>query len=170
MKHFNKRALIKAKSIVGAGKVEPSTPDGMVTFRIRDRDVLKKHVFPIFDRFPLLSTKHYDYVRLRQIASLLDDVSLSRKHRDEKSTFCILSTHQEMLSRPFGIKSFLLMIFTLETENHSISQNLELTQSCHCLGFQGLQKLKAVFTLCVRTLQRVGIVMLLESHKGAISL
>lgn len=87
MKHFNKRALIKAKSIVGAGKVEPSTPDGMVTFRIRDRDVLKKHVFPIFDRFPLLSTKHYDYVRLRQIASLLDDVSLSRKHRDEKIDF-----------------------------------------------------------------------------------
>lgn len=87
MKHFNKRALIRAKSIVGAGKVEPSTPDGMVTFCIPDRAVLKKHVFPIFDRFPLLSNKHYDYVRLRQIASLLDDDSLSRKHRDEKIEF-----------------------------------------------------------------------------------
>jgi len=69
-KNYNKRALIKAKNILGAGKFT-STSDGMETLRIRDRKVLHKHVFPIFDKFPLLTNKHYDYVRLRQIARLL---------------------------------------------------------------------------------------------------
>lgn len=85
LKQSNIRALMKAKAVLGVGKIE-TTPDGMVTLRIRDRTLLKKYIFPIFDRIPLLSSKHYDYIRLRQVARLLDNSSLSREERHLKIT------------------------------------------------------------------------------------
>lgn len=95
LKVYNKRALMKAKKILGVGKVE-SSPDNMITFRIRDRELLNKHVFPLFDRVPLLTHKHYDYIRLRQIARLLDDPFLCEKERQQKIhyLYCLKSSRE----------------------------------------------------------------------------
>lgn len=98
-KSSNTRALMKARAILGAGKIEPPTPDDMVTLRIRDRSILKKHVFPIFDHIPLLSTKHYDYLRVRHISRLLDDTTLSRRERDQRISFLhALKTKREAIA------------------------------------------------------------------------
>lgn len=78
----NARSIYKVKRILGAGHVQ-LTPDSMMTLRIRDRAILKKHVFPVFDRIPLLSKTHYDYVKLRQIDQLLDATTLEKHIRDQ---------------------------------------------------------------------------------------
>ena len=83
LSQYNTRALMKAKQILGAGHVT-KTQDTMITLRIRDRDLLERCVFPIFDRIPLVSNKHYDYVRVREIARLLKDETLSTTQRDER--------------------------------------------------------------------------------------
>lgn len=80
---YNIRALLKAQSFLGAGILTP-TPDNMVSFRIRNRDHLKKLVFPLFDRIPLLSNKYYDYQKIRTISLLLDDESLSPGQRQDQ--------------------------------------------------------------------------------------
>jgi hypothetical protein len=86
LNHSNTRAIMKAKEILGAGTLT-RTPDGMVTLRIRDRRILQQRVFPLFDRLPHLSNKHYDYLRVRLIARLLDDSSLSREQRHQKISY-----------------------------------------------------------------------------------
>lgn len=80
---YNARAIFKAKKILGAGHIQ-STPDKNLTLRIRDRQVMKKHLFPIFDHIPLLSNKHYDYVKLRKIDQLLDTTTLEKRRRDQQ--------------------------------------------------------------------------------------
>lgn len=80
---YNIRALLKAQSFLGAGKLT-GTPDNMVSLRIRNRDHLKRVVFPLFDQIPLLSNKHYDYQKIRTISLLLDDESLSPGQRQDQ--------------------------------------------------------------------------------------
>jgi hypothetical protein len=89
LKSYNKRAIMKAKKIIGAGNIT-ETADNMVSLRIRDRKLLKKFIFPLFDKYPLLSNKYFDYIKLRQISNLLDEtedqVSQIERLYNEKSS------------------------------------------------------------------------------------
>lgn len=81
----NTRAIAKAKKILGAGKIT-TTPDNVISLRIRNRQLLQTHVFPIFDRVPMLSNKHYDYMRIRLMAQLLNgdfDSMYSHEQREK---------------------------------------------------------------------------------------
>jgi LAGLIDADG endonuclease len=44
------------------------TKDGTtkVQYIIRDRAVIEKVLIPIFDKYPLLSTKYFDYMKLKK--------------------------------------------------------------------------------------------------------
>ncbi len=86
LNQYNTRAIMKAKDILGAGIIT-RTPDNMISLRIRDRKVLNQRVFPLFDRIPLLSNKHYDYVRLRLAARIIDNSSLSSQERGKHLEF-----------------------------------------------------------------------------------
>lgn len=83
LSNYNSRALMKAKKILGAGKIT-STPDGMSSLRIRNRQQLKRFVFPIFEKYSLLSSKYYDFLKLRDAARLLDDNTLSSTQRQQQ--------------------------------------------------------------------------------------
>jgi len=48
----------------------------MVIFRIRNKSHLKNIIIPIFDKYPLLTNKLYDYMRFK--TSLLSDVKYSK--------------------------------------------------------------------------------------------
>lgn len=85
LKKSNMRALTKAKTILGAGEIKCTDKNSdMMTLRIRNRDILEKRVFPIFTRYPLLSDKYYQFVRVREISRLLNDTSLSEHQRGER--------------------------------------------------------------------------------------
>lgn len=48
----------------------------MVSLRIRNKDHLKNFIFPIFDKYPMLSNKHYDYLRFK--SALLSNIVYSK--------------------------------------------------------------------------------------------
>ncbi len=71
LRNSNIRALYRVRDILGCGNITQDQT-GMVTFRIRDRQLLKSIVFPIFDKYPHLSNKYFDYHYIRKISDLLD--------------------------------------------------------------------------------------------------
>lgn len=80
---YNMQAIMKAKQIIGAGSIT-KTSDNMVQLRVRNRTLLKKFVFPIFDKYSLLSNKYFDYIKIRQISNLLDEVEVLKIDRNSE--------------------------------------------------------------------------------------
>jgi hypothetical protein len=63
------KLIYKIKDILGVGIIGFRIRNGnsMVYLRVRKKDHLINKVLPIFDRYPLLSNKQYDYLRLRSV-------------------------------------------------------------------------------------------------------
>lgn len=61
--------IYKIKNILGVGIVSfrKRNEVEMVALRIRNKDHLKKFILPIFDKYPMLSNKQYDYLRFRDL-------------------------------------------------------------------------------------------------------
>lgn len=59
--------IYKIKDILGVGKVSFRKRNDieMVSLRIRDKNHLKDFILPIFDKYPMLSNKQYDYLRFK---------------------------------------------------------------------------------------------------------
>ena len=60
--------IYKIKSLLGVGVVSfrKRSKIEMVSLRIRNKDHLKNVILPIFDKYPMLSNKQYDYLRFRE--------------------------------------------------------------------------------------------------------
>jgi hypothetical protein len=56
---YNLRVLHFIKTQLGAGKIYIEKNKNLADFRIRDRVILESKIFPIFDKYPLLSSKHW---------------------------------------------------------------------------------------------------------------
>lgn len=67
--------VYKIKSLLGVGNVLflPRNEREMVLFRIKNKDHLKNIILPIFDKYPMLSSKQYDYLRFKHF--LLADLT-----------------------------------------------------------------------------------------------
>lgn len=57
---YNGRILYYIKSKLGYGSVTKDGPN-LLQYRIRDKEVLKNRIIPIFDSYPLHSSKYYSY-------------------------------------------------------------------------------------------------------------
>jgi hypothetical protein len=51
---------------------------------IRDRKILETVIIPIFDKYPLLTTKYFDYVKLKKALVILNNTSLSKEDKNIK--------------------------------------------------------------------------------------
>jgi hypothetical protein len=71
--------FIKTQLGVGQLKIEKSN---IVNFRIRNCLILKSVIFPIFDKYPLLTTKYFYYIKFKEAYSILLDNSLSKFDKD----------------------------------------------------------------------------------------
>lgn len=76
---YNLRLLFYIKKRLGAGKVKQS--GDYASFVIRDRKSLNKHIFPIFDKHLLLTSKYFNYLKFRKVYSLLENLDLSPLNR-----------------------------------------------------------------------------------------
>jgi hypothetical protein len=81
---YNLRLLFYIKQSLGVGRVNVEKSSDMASFRIRDRKQLAEVIFPIFDTFPLLTTKQFYYDRLKKAYTILEDESLSKIERDQR--------------------------------------------------------------------------------------
>ena len=78
---YNLRILNYVKKELGTGSI---TKDGVnkAQFFIRDRKILESIIVPIFDKYPLLTSKYLDYTLFKKALSIFNDVSLTKDERN----------------------------------------------------------------------------------------
>ena len=76
----NMRALTYIKKNLGSCSIKK---DGATkaTIRIKDRNILKSVILPIFDKYTLLTSKHFDYAQFRKAFDIAQNTSLSLDDR-----------------------------------------------------------------------------------------
>jgi len=72
---YNLRLLYFIKSKLGVGQVSVAA-DGMAEYRLRDVKKIIQHIIPLFDKYPLLTSKYYNYDLFKQAAYILTDTSI----------------------------------------------------------------------------------------------
>ena len=77
--------------MLGAGNVQlpisaRGVDKGMAEFRIRDTKLLLKHIIPIFDQNPLLTSKYYNYHLFKQAILIATNNSLTTLQRHSQLT------------------------------------------------------------------------------------
>lgn len=82
LSRYNLRALFYIKKELGAGSITKDGTKGQ--FFIRDIKVLEKVIFPIFDKYPLLTSKQFNYLRFKQAFFTLDNTGLSKYEKDKQ--------------------------------------------------------------------------------------
>ena len=72
--------LYHIKKLLGVGQVLVD-PSGDAEFRIRDTEKIVQHIIPIFDKYPLLTSKYYNYDLFRQVSIIKTNSLLSKAQK-----------------------------------------------------------------------------------------
>ena len=81
LSRYNLRLLYYIKKELGVGSVNKDNLKGQ--FVIRDRKKLADFIFPIFDKYPLLTSKLFDYIKLKKAYDILENINLSKNEKDQ---------------------------------------------------------------------------------------
>lgn len=79
---YNLRVLYFIKNQLGVGSVNLESNKTKGDFRIRDRKSIGSVIIPIFDKYPLLTSKYYEYQKFRKAYEILNKPDLSTKEKD----------------------------------------------------------------------------------------
>lgn len=80
---YNLRLLYHIKNTFGYGKVLKLETRQLARFTISDRKVLKEKLFTIFDKYPLLTSKYFFYLRFKEAWGILENKSLTTEQKNE---------------------------------------------------------------------------------------
>jgi LAGLIDADG endonuclease/Cytochrome C and Quinol oxidase polypeptide I len=80
---YNIRILNFIKSQLGIGNINKEIKTKMVNYRIRDRKKLNDVIFPIFNKYPLLTSKYFNYLKFKEAYRILEDTTLTKTQKDE---------------------------------------------------------------------------------------
>ncbi len=81
---YNLKLLYYVKKKLGYGNVSKSSKQSWGNFRITDRKVLNKVIFPIFDKYPLFTSKYFNYLRFKKAYYILENKNLTTVAKNEK--------------------------------------------------------------------------------------
>uniref|UniRef100_UPI0030030B51 LAGLIDADG endonuclease n=1 Tax=Dichomitus squalens TaxID=114155 RepID=UPI0030030B51 len=80
---YNLRLLYFIKSMLGVGSVSvPLSKDNCAEYRVRDIKHIHQYILPIFDKFPLLTSKHFNYIIFKQAILIMNDSTLTKDQKD----------------------------------------------------------------------------------------
>jgi hypothetical protein len=79
---YNLRLLHYVKKQLGVGSIYVEKDGNMAHFRIRDRKVLESVIFPIFDKYSLLTSKQFNYLKFKEAFTILTYSTLSKSEKD----------------------------------------------------------------------------------------
>lgn len=79
----NLRVLYYIKKQLGHGSVQLETKNSNAYFRIRDIKIINKIIFPIFDKYPLLTSKYFEYVKLKKAYIILSDSNIDYEEKNK---------------------------------------------------------------------------------------
>lgn len=88
---YNIRILYYIKKNIGAGSVNVEKYTNMAQYSVYSREKLKKYIIPIFDRYPLLTRKFFNYNKFKKVFNILENINLSFKEKNELIDKLILS-------------------------------------------------------------------------------
>lgn len=80
---YNLRALYYIKKELGYGSIQIESKTCMADFRIRNRDIIKKIIFPIFDKYPLLTSKYFDYLKFKEAYLILTNMNYNIEEKND---------------------------------------------------------------------------------------
>jgi hypothetical protein len=55
----------------------------MVQYVVYSREKLRKYIIPIFEKYPLLTSKYFSYKKFKEALNILENCSLSYKEKNE---------------------------------------------------------------------------------------
>ena len=64
----------------------PDSKDNTAEFRIRNSQHIIQHILPIFDNYPLLTSKHFHYNLFKDAILIMANPSLSKEQKDNLIT------------------------------------------------------------------------------------
>jgi hypothetical protein len=79
---YNLRVLNFIKTQLKAGTIYIEKDGSHAHFRIRDRILLESVIYPIFDKYSLLTTKQFNYIKFKEAHAILSNTSLSKLEKD----------------------------------------------------------------------------------------
>ena len=84
---YNLRLLYYIKSKLAVGSVSvPDSKDNTAEFRIRKYQHIIQYILPIFDKYPLLTSKHFNYDLFKEAILIMANPSLSKEQKDKLIT------------------------------------------------------------------------------------
>lgn len=96
---YNLRALHFIKSSLGCGTIYVETNRNMASFRIRDIPTIRNKLIPIFDKYPLLTSKHFNYENFKASLDVLES-SLSKEDKNIALSAIKAKTMPKLYSSP----------------------------------------------------------------------
>nr|YP_010710793.1 hypothetical protein P2Z26_mgp23 [Gonatophragmium mori]WCZ71157.1 hypothetical protein [Gonatophragmium mori] len=81
---YNLRVLNYIKKELGVGSITKDNNKGQ--YFIRNRKLIESIIIPIFDKYPLLTSKYFDYIKLKKALVILNDSSISIEVKNTKLT------------------------------------------------------------------------------------
>lgn len=84
--NYNLRVLYYIKKQLGYGSVQLETKTTNADFRIRDRKIINKIIFPIFDKYPLLTSKYFEYIKFKKAYNILNDSTMDYEEKNKLLT------------------------------------------------------------------------------------
>lgn len=79
---YNLRVLHFIKKQINAGSIYIDKKNNHAHFRIRDHKILESIIFPIFDKYFLLTTKQFNYIKFKEAHAILSNSYLTKLEKD----------------------------------------------------------------------------------------
>ena len=86
---YNIRLLYHIKSNLGIGSVAvPNSKHNTAEYIVTDIQQIINYIIPIFDNYPLLTTKYFNYFWFKEAILILNNTNLSKEEKDLKISNC----------------------------------------------------------------------------------
>ena len=163
---YNLRLLYYIKKELEVGSVTKDNTKGQ--FFIRDRKHIENILLPIFDKYPLLTSKYFDYYRFKQALRILNNEDISKEEREKELLILKNSKKDENYLSPvwrnvslpikdiYQVQSIISkpwMVGFIETEGSFYLVSKDSTRIVH--GFGLTQKLDSIVLESIRLLLHI---------------
>jgi hypothetical protein len=83
MKHVNQRAVYRLKDILSVGKVEGPDSEGMVSYKVTNRQLFKSHILPLLEKYPFRGIKYKDLELFKEALAVAENPALTQGEKHE---------------------------------------------------------------------------------------
>jgi hypothetical protein len=114
---YNLRLLYYIKSIIGVGSVYIDTNNKNARYRLRNVKHIVQYRLPIFDKYPLLTSKYYYYNQFKQAAIILNNDTFSA---DIKNNLLINIKNNNIINVSFVSPAWKLVNYNVISKSDAI--------------------------------------------------